>query len=320
MRNKKKNRNNLRGRYARYDYEAAFGRVLSTVEREQISEDLIRKRLKKMGRKSVYALKEVRSGEQLEVEIYPQFRQDEIPEEWKIKRDNSLAQKKLNDKNARKYVQRLINHNFDDGDLWITLTYQDEKLPENMEEALKNMQNYIRRINYRRKKKGLPNCKYIYVTEYSPTSKIRWHHHMIMDGEMDMETVEACWKLGKRNEIRRLSKDEHGLTGMAKYITKEPANMQKKERERTKGQKRWCSSQNLEQFRVRVVHSKPNKNGKYKAIEKFLKEMIRDNNSIKNIMQQWYPEYAYTDAEVRWNEYNCMFYVSARMRHCKQKT
>ena len=114
--------------------------------------------------------------------------------------------KEKNDKNARKYVERLINNNFGDGDLWITLTYDDGHLPPDgdIDAALKNMQNYVKRVNYQREKRGLGKCKYVYVTEYNPREKIRWHHHIVMDGEMDMDMVEKCWKQGSRNEIRRL--------------------------------------------------------------------------------------------------------------------
>ena len=53
----------------------------------------------------MYALKEIRAGELFEVEIYPQFRsmEDVPPEGREIKKDNTRAQKNLNDKNARKY-------------------------------------------------------------------------------------------------------------------------------------------------------------------------------------------------------------------------
>lgn len=42
------------------------------------------------------------------------------------------------------------------------------------------------------------------------------------------------WKLGRRNQTRRLDYDENGLSGLAHYITKDP-----------KGKKRWCASKNL---------------------------------------------------------------------------
>lgn len=243
--------------YVPYDYEAAYSREI-----ERIHEWFIEQMLKHR-KKVVYALKEITSGNQFEIEIYPQFRiMDDVPKEGRyIKKDNSRAQKNLNDKNARKYVERLINTNFTDKDIWLTLTYDEEHVPPDgdIDAAIKNVQKYIRRVNYQRKKRGLPNAKYVYVTEYNPDAEIRWHHHIVMDGMMDMETVESCWKQASRNQIRRLQKDENGYSGLANYIVKE--------KERVRSEKRWTSSQGLQDPDIRVVHSKrPAAGGSYKKI------------------------------------------------------
>lgn len=175
-----------------YDYEAAYNKAMEDMH-EWFIENLFQHR-----KKVIYALKEITAGDQFEIEIYPQFRSmDEVPPEGRIvKKDNNKAQKNLNDKNARKYVERLINENFSDRDIWMTLTYDDAHLPPDgdVDAAIKNVQKYIRRINYQRKKRGLPNAKYVYVTAYNPDAEIRWHHHIVMDGALDMETVESCWK------------------------------------------------------------------------------------------------------------------------------
>ena len=193
-----------------YDYEAAYNKSL-----EDMHEFFV-EQMFKQGKKVVYALKEIRAGDQFEVEIYPQFKKmDEVPPEGRsIKKDNDKAQRNLNDKNARKYVERLINENFTDRDLWLTFTYDNEHLPPDgdIDAAIKNVQKFIRRVNYQRKKRGLPNARYVYVTAYNPTEEIRWHHHIVMDGDMDMDVVEGCWKQSSRNEVRRLQKDENGLT------------------------------------------------------------------------------------------------------------
>lgn len=186
-----------------YDYEAAYNKSL-----EDMHEFFV-EQMFKQGKKVVYALKEIRAGDQFEVEIYPQFKKmDEVPPEGRsIKKDNDKAQRNLNDKNARKYVERLINENFTDGDLWLTFTYDNEHLPPDgdIDAAIKNVQKFIRRVNYQRKKRGLPNARYVYVTAYNPTEEIRWHHHIVMDGDMDMDVVEGCWKQSSRNEVRRLA-------------------------------------------------------------------------------------------------------------------
>ena len=171
--------------YIPYDYEAAYNKAMEDMH-EWFIENLFQHR-----KKVIYALKEITAGDQFEIEIYPQFRSmDEVPPEGRtIKKDNNKAQKNLNDKNARKYVERLINENFSDRDIWMTLTYDDAHLPPDgdVDAAIKNVQKYIRRINYQRKKRGLPNAKYVYVTAYNPDAEIRWHHHIVMDGEMDMD-------------------------------------------------------------------------------------------------------------------------------------
>lgn len=286
-----------------YDYESAFNKSI-----EDLHEFFVKEMLKNRY-KCIYALKEITAGSQFEIEIYPEFKKmDDVPVEGKVKRDNSAAQKNLNDKNARKYVERLINHNFGDSDIWITLTYGEGNEPKNMDEAIRNMQNYIKRIAYQRKKRGLPATKYVYITEYSPENKIRWNHHLVMDGLLDMDTVESTWKKGRRNNTRRLDKDEYGLTGIACYITKE--------KNRKKGEKRWNSSTNLKQFRTHTVHSKrpTAAAGAYKPIGKYVTNFIKDQANIAEQMVKWYPDYTFTDFGVYYNNFNGMFYIKARMR------
>lgn len=150
--------------YVPYDYEAAYMNSLDKME--EANEERI---LKEGKVKSIYATKEIRSGDQLEVEIYPEFtkgQKDQIPDEGKRKRQRQ-AQKNLNDKNSKKMCERVIGENFTDRDIWATFTYTDDNMPASMEVATKNMQNYIRRLNYQRKKQGLSNARYVYVTECS---------------------------------------------------------------------------------------------------------------------------------------------------------
>lgn len=295
-----------------YDYEAAYNKALKDMTEE------LEKQWSENRKHYVYALKEIKAGDQLEVEIYPQFKSiNEIPPEGRsvIKRDNSKAQRNLNDKNARKYVERLINANFGDGDLWITLTYDDDHIPPDgdIDAAVRNMQKYIRRVNYQRKKRGLQKCKYVYVTEYNENAGIRWHHHLVMDGALDMDTVEECWGQSSRNEVRRLQKDQNGLSGMANYIVKE--------KKRIRSEKRWNSSQGLIDPKIRVVHSKQPEKGKgsYKKIEKYVDEMVRNQNSIEGQMIKWFPDYDFTESGVYYNDFNGMFYIQGRMRKRRKK-
>lgn len=288
-------RNRRYSRYIPYDYERAYREKLEAIEEEEEIRKLVSGKVR-----HIYATKEIRSGDQLEIEIYPEFRKGEenqIPDDAR-KRKNREAQKNLNDKNSRKYCERLIQENFGDGDFWITFTYSNENVPETMEEALRNMQAYIRRVNYRRRKLGLETARYIYVTECS--AKGRWHHHLVMDGDLSMDEVEKAWKKGRRNQVRRIEKDEDGLVGMARYITKD------KERA-GKYQKAWCASKGLRKPEERVNH--------YKTKQNHVNRMVTGDLNICDHLLKWYgDEYDFREAEIRKNEFNGCFYIYGRLR------
>ena len=275
-------------RFTDYDYEEVFKDPLELASEKTIE------RLLQLGKmKSVYATKTIRAGSQFEVEIYPEFTKQQC-REYGIRKRSYQAQKNLNDKNSRKRLERLINANFKDGDLWITLTYDSDHLPGSMEEALKNMKNYIRRINYRRKKAGLPPAKYIYITEWNEKKKIRCHHHMIMDGAMSMDDVEKLWKCGKRNNVRRVAADDAGLSGLAQYLAKDPA-----------GSKRWCSSLNLE---------KPKESKSYHAFRGcHVRKMVNDREEVRRMTEKRYPKMRMLSCQVRYNEINGRYYIHVRM-------
>lgn len=148
------------------------------------------------------------------------------------------------------------------------------------------------------------------MTECS--EKGRWHHHIVMDGDIDMDTVEKVWTLGERNEVRRLQKDENGLVGMAKYITKpkEPAKKKKKGDQEVvaKYQKAWTSSRGLRKPKVKKNH--------YKTTQKNVDDIVRGKLTVEDHMKKWYAAagYIFTSSEVRYNEFNGRFYIYARMR------
>lgn len=286
---RKKNR-----KYVGYDYERLHTELIDCNEIEVMD----------VTKGCIYETKTITSGVIREVEIYPTFSKDEIPSEWKIKKDRE-AQTRFNDKRARKYFIRKINTNFGKGDYFVTLTYEKGKEPKAYEEAKKNIKIYIRRLNrkYEREKRGLgiqkskiKRIKYIYVIEHSvEKNKIRCHYHLIMNSVLPMEVVEAQWTFGRRNNIRRLDPDEKWLTGLAEYLSKDP-----------KGKKRWVSSRNLKNPKLTVSASKFSK--------KKINNMTRYNHLIEEEMLKINPGYIFIGSEVRINKYNGKPYIYALMR------
>ena len=46
----------------------------------------------------------------------------------------------------------------------------------------------------------------------------------------------------------------------------------------------------------------------------FVDKMVKDRDSIPEILKKWYPDMDFTNAKVYYNDFNCMFYIHARMR------
>ena len=270
--------------YGDYDYETEYQKQVTNLEEYEY-----RRLLKEKQVWYLYMTKTIRSGKMVEVEIYPVFEHKSNMPKKKVKKTRK-AQRDLNDRNARKNFVRLVNTNFTTGDYICTFTYKVN--PKTIEEAERHIGNYINRLNYRRKKMGFPNVKYIYITEKSPKGRV--HHHVIMDNLLDRDTVEDCWKLGNRNNVRRLAEDDFGLTGLATYLSKDP-----------KGRKRWKGSRNLKKPKITTSVTKF-KRGR-------ILKMVRNQNLIEEELKKDYPNLKFLDADVRQNDINSMFYIYARM-------
>lgn len=279
-------------KYIEYDYEGMF-----VSQTNLLNEWMIEQMIKNRHARVIYATKEFKMRENLDIEIYPEFTKKEM-EEYKAKKVNKKAKNKLNDSNSRKHITRLINKNFGDGDVWATFGYDPKYLPNNIDKAQTDMGNYIRRVNYRLKKMGKEKAKYVYITEYSKKEDIRFHHHLIIKCDLSMDELEEMWKYGRRNHLRKIERDEYGIVGLGRYISKAKKTV--------KYEKRWRSSKNLEKVTYKKNH--------YKFKRRKVEEMVRNNNIIQEYMEKTYTEYRFLDAETKYNEINGMWYISARMR------
>lgn len=204
--------------------------------------------------KSFIRRKKIECGKNyLDIEIYPYTQgqdQGTVKKRAKKEKLSSPKQKDLNDKNARKTLGRIMKANFNSDDLHVSLTYDNKHLPKTLEEAERKVRNFLRRLAYHRKKKGLPELKYILITSYRLGSggnePVRIHHHLLINGGMGRDEVESLWRCPRRKGEKqgerigyanadRLQLNGSGLEGLCQYLSKQ-AN----------GKKRWSSSQNLD--------------------------------------------------------------------------
>ncbi|MBS6063661.1 MAG: hypothetical protein KH972_07320 [Peptostreptococcaceae bacterium] len=200
--------------------------------------------------------KKIYCGENyLEVDIYPlcEFQLEKKKNKRSKKEKVSItAQKNLNDKNARRKFIQVAETNFTEKDLSVTLTYDEENLPSSIEEAEREVQNYIKRIKRRRKKEGLEDLKYMLVTssreiiENGEEKPVRIHHHILMNGGLDRDIVEDLWrrrkrkgekagkKIGYANADRIQPNSNTGIVALCTYLVGNPTQ-----------KRRWTCSQNL---------------------------------------------------------------------------
>lgn len=192
-----------------------------------------------MARKNFMREKRIYCGEQyLEVDI---VHVSNIPEGGRRASEvrSSQKQQNLNDKNSKRRFVQLANTNFGRGDYHITLTYDDKHLPKTLEDAEKEVHNYLNRVKRKMKKDTGEDIKYMLVTEYTPekpepkkyqeemdgqlcldlnvgrmiveederTKVVRIHHHIIVNGALPRDTMELLWSKARKINWKKAAVD-----------------------------------------------------------------------------------------------------------------
>lgn len=242
-----------------------------------------------------YRVKTIRSGSMLECEIYPIWCARPTRVRGEQSRESSQAQKNLNHRNLRKHVARLANVNFTAADLWGTFGYDDENVPQAPEEARRDVRNFLRRLRRRYQRAGLPELRYLYVTEWygADGKRVRCHHHILLSGGLSRDEIESCWHGGAYPQTRRLRvKRDCGLSGLAQYITKSPDVAS-----------RWGRSQNLRPPTVTVADRK---------ISRAQVERIAGNEpETRLLLERKYTGYRFHAADVRRSSLAAGVYIYA---------
>lgn len=214
-----------------------------------------------------YLEKRIRSGKLLEIEKYFATRHGQKLPRGVNENQTPEDVARVNERRSQKRLHRLICANFsrENGDLFATYTYGRNVTEA---EAMKGERNLLDRIRRLRKRKGLPELKYIVITE----KQGRWHHHIIMNGGLTLEEVKKVWgDRGARISLSTLD-DTNSCEELAKYLTQQHKTKrgtdeaESVKQERRKGQRRWHASRNLTQpvETVKVIARAP-KPGEPKA-------------------------------------------------------
>lgn len=271
-----------------------------------------------MARKKFIREKRIYCGEEyLEVDIVPVTN---MPEAGKGKKgQSSQAQKNLNDKRSKRRFVQIANTNFGVDDLHISATYNEEHLPITLEEAERNVHNYLDRVKRRMRRVTGQDLKYMLVTEYTPedeegqltlegmedkqTRAVRIHHHIIINGGLSRDDLELMWSTTRINwkkvqndpEYRktvdylgfvncdRLQPNENGIEGLVNYINK-----------RKKGCKKWSTSMNLKK-------PKEKKNDHKYSFRKL--RTLAQTPEDKEVWRKQYKGYEPTKIDFQYNDY-----------------
>jgi len=259
--------------------------------------------------KSGYRTRTIKAGPRLEAEIYPIFGREEEQKARRAK-ENLTPEKiqRYNDEKARRNLVRIIDANFGRGDYHVTLTYAGRA--PGWDRAVKDVRNFIEKVRRLRKKKGLPEMKYIYAMEDAEEGREkRIHCHMIMQGDIPREQIEKLWtKNGKSMgycNCDELQPGKEGLEAIARYLYNQRPGLP-----REKGKRKYKSSKNLKKPKTRISDTKMTR-GKVKRLSEVFG---RDDSEARRIMEKLYPGYEYVRASAKRSDVTEGIFVRVLMR------
>lgn len=212
------------------------------------------------------------AGKTIEVNKYYSVRWHCVGEKREPKEtETTEAQKKVNQRQASTTLRRLMNTNFEDGDLLVRLDFSKESFPSGSNDMQEMMSKAIRKMRAEFKKQG-QELKYIYVKEIGPRGGR--HIHMMMS-KCDTELLRKCWPHGGIHIDPLISNGQYAK--IADYFIKYAAKT-----EETEGQligKRWYASRNLKRPKItkKVISA-----NKFRKDAKAIKGYIVQPDSIRS--------------------------------------
>lgn len=264
----------------------------------------------------------LKSGRLLEVDYYPVWADGRrMPTRAPKTKPSTAAQSRYNHVQAIKKAVRLINANFDTGDILMHPTYRPEDAPQSEAAAKRDFANYIRRVktkreaerkrlhalcrkypehtDYQKQKKQLDRplryyCALEEVTYKSGKNKGRsnWHFHIFMTGGIDRDTLEDLWPSRARVNADRFQPERFGPEAAARYITKD-----------LHGKRKILRSRNLQP-------PKPPKNIDGKITPRGVERLAMERKDDREYWERRFKGYRFIRTYARYNEYNGHWYLS----------
>lgn len=287
-----------------WEFEGLFDQVIEGGPEEQMS--FWRSiptgiRVGKMG----YRTRTTKAGPRLEAEIYPMYGREKTGR-LRAEKKNMTPEKvaRLNTERSERWFVLLVDGNFTEEDIHLTLTYKGET--PDYQRARMDIRNFLDRVKRLRAKLGLEPLKYAGGIEGGADgSRARIHAHIVMNGGIDRETLEALWAKGYAN-ADRLRPDENGLEAVARYIVKQSRTG------KGKYKKRWFASRNLKKPKTRVSDTKMTN----RKVRKIAGDML---NEARAIMERVYPGYKFTKCAVHGSDVVDGVYIRVVMRERKPR-
>lgn len=271
----------------------------------------------------------IKSGKYLEVKFYPIFSDGSPVPRGPKSKVSTKAQAEYNKRQSAKHLVRLILANFDERDLLMHPTYDQAQAPLSLEQAKRDITNYIRRIKTLRKsllktttkelRKDPKNAalkkrqklllrpfKYAYgieVVEYKSgpyKGKCNYHFHLFMTGwgGNDRDEAEEAWGKGIRTNCNRFRPKVFGPESAARYIAKAPA-----------GSRRFSCSKNMDK-----PIEEPPRDGVVSGLD--VERMVKRHAEDRRYWERRHRGYEFLGfeqpAEKCYNEYNGFYYLTVK--------
>ena len=170
------------------------------------------------------------------------------------RRAGSSSEKKIraNEKSSTRNLARVINSNFDAGDIFCTLAYDSFHYPKGItyEDAKDSLKRFRAKLRKRYKAETGQTLKAIWVTaNWSPHrhAPSRLHHHMILPADA-LTLARAIWEeIGGQGTFKMEGLDNRGdHTDMAAY-------MMENVRDRPAGENKWSCCRGMD----RPIYTEP---------------------------------------------------------------